>query len=47
VDFILLDRQHGSWGDDATIAALVAMRAGAAIPMARVLHNDFGLIGRL
>lgn len=47
VDFILLDRQHGSWGDDATIAALVGMRAGAAIPMARVLQNDFGLIGRL
>ncbi|MCC6458096.1 MAG: 2,4-dihydroxyhept-2-ene-1,7-dioic acid aldolase [Caldilineaceae bacterium] len=47
VDFILLDRQHGSWGDDATIAALIAMRGGAATPMARVLHNDFGLIGRL
>ena len=47
VDFILLDRQHGSWGDDGTIAALIAMRAGSAIPMARVLHNDFSLIGRL
>lgn len=47
VDFVMLDRQHGSWGDDATIAALTAMRAGAAIPMARVLQNDFGLIGRL
>lgn len=47
VDFVLLDRQHGSWGDDATIAALIALRAGAATPMARVLHNDFALIGRL
>src|SRR6187401_1673844 len=47
VDFIMLDRQHGSWGDDATIAALVAMNAGGAVPMARVLQNDFGLIGRL
>jgi 4-hydroxy-2-oxoheptanedioate aldolase len=47
VDFVMLDRQHGSWGDDATIAALVAMRAGKAVPMARVLQNDFGLIGRL
>jgi 4-hydroxy-2-oxoheptanedioate aldolase len=47
VDFIMLDRQHGSWGDDSTIAALIAMRAGAAIPMARVLQNDFALIGRL
>ena len=46
-DYILLDRQHGSWGDDSTIAALIAMRGGSAVPMARVLQNDFGLIGRL
>ncbi len=46
-DYILLDRQHGSWGDDSTIAALIAMRGGSAIPMARVLQNDFALIGRL
>lgn len=46
-DFILLDRQHGSWGDDSTIAALIAMRAGKAVPMARVLENEFALIGRL
>ena len=47
VDFILLDRQHGSWGDDSTLAALTAMQAGSAIPMARVLRNDYALIGRL
>jgi 4-hydroxy-2-oxoheptanedioate aldolase len=47
VDFILLDRQHGSWGDDSTIAGLIAMRGGNAIPMARVLKNEFSLIGRL
>jgi 4-hydroxy-2-oxoheptanedioate aldolase len=47
IDFLLLDRQHGSWGDDATIAALIAMSAGAAIPMARVARNDYTLIGRL
>jgi 4-hydroxy-2-oxoheptanedioate aldolase len=47
VDFILLDRQHGSWGDDSTVNALIAMRAGSAVPMARVLHNDFARIGRL
>lgn len=47
VDFLLLDRQHGSWGDDSTLAALVAMRGGSATPMARVLHNDYALIGRL
>ncbi len=47
VDFILLDRQHGSWGDDSTILALAAMQAGSAIPMARVLRNEYSLIGRL
>jgi 4-hydroxy-2-oxoheptanedioate aldolase len=47
IDFLLLDRQHGSWGDDSTIAALIAMRSGAAIPMARVARNDYTMIGRL
>jgi len=47
IDFILLDRQHGSWGDDTTILALAAMAAGSAIPMARVARNDYTLIGRL
>jgi 4-hydroxy-2-oxoheptanedioate aldolase len=47
IDFLLLDRQHGSWGDDSTIAALTAMAAGSAIPMARVAKNDYTLIGRL
>lgn len=47
IDFLLLDRQHGSWGDDSTIAALIAMQAGTAIPMARVARNDYTLIGRL
>jgi 4-hydroxy-2-oxoheptanedioate aldolase len=47
IDFLLLDRQHGSWGDDSTIMALMAMTAGSAIPMARVARNDYTLIGRL
>lgn len=47
VDFVMIDRQHGSWGDDSTIAGLIALRGGTAVPMARVLHNDFALIGRL
>jgi 4-hydroxy-2-oxoheptanedioate aldolase len=47
IDFLLLDRQHGSWGDDSTIAALLAMHGGSAIPMARVARNDYTLIGRL
>ena len=47
IDFLLLDRQHGSWGEDSTIAAFSAMAAGAAVPMARVARNDYTLIGRL
>jgi 4-hydroxy-2-oxoheptanedioate aldolase len=47
IDFLMLDRQHGSWGDDTTIAALMAMAAGSAVPMARVARNDYTLIGRL
>jgi 4-hydroxy-2-oxoheptanedioate aldolase len=47
IDFLLLDRQHGSWGDESTIAALIAMSAGTAVPMARVARNDYTMIGRL
>lgn len=47
IDFLMLDTQHGSWGADSTIAALIAVRAGSAVPMARVARNDYTLIGRL
>jgi 2-keto-3-deoxy-L-rhamnonate aldolase RhmA len=48
IDFIMLDTQHGSFGPDSTISALMAVSAGgAATPMARVAHNDYTLIGRL
>lgn len=47
IDFLLLDTQHGSWGPDSTIAALLAMEGGTATPMARVARNDYTLIGRL
>lgn len=47
IDFLLLDTQHGSFGQDSTIAALIAMAAGSATPMARVARNDYTLIGRL
>jgi 4-hydroxy-2-oxoheptanedioate aldolase len=47
IDFLLLDRQHGSWGDESTMAAFAAINGGTAIPMARVSRNDFTLIGRL
>jgi len=47
IDFIMLDNQHGSWGPDSTIMALMAMANGSAIPMVRVARNDFTMIGRL
>lgn len=47
IDFLLLDRQHGAWGTDSTIAALASMIDGSAIPMARVARNDYTLIGQL
>jgi 4-hydroxy-2-oxoheptanedioate aldolase len=47
IDFLLLDRQHGSWGTDSAIAAFAAMAGGSATPMARVARNDYTLIGLL
>jgi 4-hydroxy-2-oxoheptanedioate aldolase len=48
VDFIMVDTQHGSFGPDSTISALMAITAGgAATPMARVAFNDYTRIGRL
>src|SRR3954454_5364634 len=47
IDFILLDNQHGTFGPDSTIACLIAMAAGDAIPMARVARNDYTMLGRL
>lgn len=47
IDWILLDTQHGSFGQRDTYLALMAMRGSPAIPMARVARNDYTLIGRL
>jgi 4-hydroxy-2-oxoheptanedioate aldolase len=47
IDFLMIDTQHGSWGPDSTIAALMATLSGSAVPMARVARNDYTLIGRL
>lgn len=47
IDFLLLETQHGSWGTDGSILALMAMAGGAATPMARVARNDYTLIGKL
>jgi 4-hydroxy-2-oxoheptanedioate aldolase len=47
IDFLLVDTQHGSWGSDSTIAALMGITGGSAVPMARVAKNDYTLIGQL
>jgi 4-hydroxy-2-oxoheptanedioate aldolase len=47
VDFVMLDGQHGSWGHDSIISGLAAICAGPATPFARVLSNQFHLIGQL
>ena len=45
-DWVLLDGQHGYWGDEAFIAALTAIATTESTPLARVLRNDPGLIGK-
>jgi 4-hydroxy-2-oxoheptanedioate aldolase len=47
VDFVLVDNQHGDWDDARTLAAFRSISLGTAIPMARVIKNDFFAIGRL
>jgi len=46
-DFVLVDNQHGSWGDDSTMVAFRSICLRPAVPMARVQQNDFYAIGRL
>jgi 4-hydroxy-2-oxoheptanedioate aldolase len=47
IDFVFVDNQHGSWGSDSTIAALMAISTGPATPIARVARNDYTMVGRL
>ena len=47
VDFVLLDGQHGSWGQDSMIQGVTAVCATPAMPFARVIYNFFPLIGQL
>jgi 4-hydroxy-2-oxoheptanedioate aldolase len=47
IDYIQIDNQHGDWGPDSTIAALIAIEGSGATPIARVARNDYTLIGRL
>lgn len=48
VDFLLVDTQHGSFGNDSMLPLVfMAINAGGCVPMARVARNDYTLIGRL
>ena len=47
IDYLQIDTQHGDWGPDSTIAALIAIEGGTATPMARIARNDYTMIGRL
>lgn len=47
IDFLQIDNQHGDWGPDSTMAALMAIEGGGATPIARAARNDYTLIGRL
>jgi 4-hydroxy-2-oxoheptanedioate aldolase len=47
VDFVMLDGQHSSWGQDSLIQGVTAVCASPAMPYARVAYNFFPLIGAL
>ena len=47
IDYLQIDNQHGDWGPDTTMAALVAIEGQGATPIARVARNDYTMIGRL
>lgn len=47
VDFVMLDGQHGSWGQDSLIPGITAVCAGPALPFARAIHNTYSEIARL
>jgi 4-hydroxy-2-oxoheptanedioate aldolase len=47
IDYLQIDNQHGDWGPDSTIAALMGIEGSDCTPIARVARNDYTLIGRL
>jgi 4-hydroxy-2-oxoheptanedioate aldolase len=47
IDYLQIDNQHGDWGPDSTIAALIAIEGSDCTPIARVARNDYTMIGRL
>ncbi len=46
-DFVMVDRQHGSWDERDVGRAIAEILLGSATPMARVARNDYTLIGQL
>jgi 4-hydroxy-2-oxoheptanedioate aldolase len=46
-DFLIVDTQHGTWQEPDVVTAFRGILLGGVTPMARVRHNDFGLIGRM
>ena len=47
IDFILVEQQHGAWGDHEAFLAFMAIEGGSAVPMTRVSSNDYTKIGRM
>ncbi|NLD44937.1 MAG: 2,4-dihydroxyhept-2-ene-1,7-dioic acid aldolase [Chloroflexi bacterium] len=45
-DFVMVDNQHGNFGDDANQAAFDAIALGGAMPAIRVQENNYYTIGR-
>lgn len=46
-DFLQIDHQHGDWGPESTLHALMALEGHQATPIARAARNDYTMIGRL
>lgn len=46
-DFVQIDGQHGVWGFESLVQGLAAICAGPATPFARVLANQFHLLGQV
>ncbi len=46
VDFVMLDGQHGSWGQESMVQGIAAVCAGSAMPFARVIHNTYSEVAR-
>jgi 2-keto-3-deoxy-L-rhamnonate aldolase RhmA len=47
LDFVKVDNQHGLWQPQEMMAAFRAIHAAGAVPMGRVLKNDFGQINEM